>query len=134
MKSVFDAGLFLLHLDLGGSTHVDDGDASGELGQAFLELFAVVICRGLFDLTAELIDAASDGGGLAVPGYNRGAFLIHDDGFGGAKVFQADGFEFDAKVFREALAPGEDRDVFQHRLSAITEARRFDSAYLETAA
>jgi hypothetical protein len=67
VQRVFHAGLLLLHLGLGGGTDVDDGHAAGELGQALLELLAVVVGGGLFDLAADLADAALDVGGLAAP-------------------------------------------------------------------
>src|SRR5262245_59377491 len=46
VQRVFHAGLLFLHLSFGGCTDVDDGDAARELGQALLELFAVVIAGG----------------------------------------------------------------------------------------
>jgi len=55
VQRVFDAGLLFLHFGLGCSTHIDDGHATGELRQAFLQLLFVVIGSGLFDLTANLI-------------------------------------------------------------------------------
>src|SRR5690606_6318546 len=49
MQRVFDAGLLLLHLDLGRSTDLDHGDAAGELRNALLQLLLVVVARGVFD-------------------------------------------------------------------------------------
>ena len=60
VQGVFDAGLLLLHLGLGGGTDVDDGHAAGELGQALLELLAVVVGGGFLDLAADLVDPALD--------------------------------------------------------------------------
>ena len=65
VERVLDAGLLLLHLGLGRGADVDDGDAAGELGQALLELLAVVVGGGLVDLAADLLDAALDVGRLA---------------------------------------------------------------------
>src|SRR5205814_9374567 len=50
MERVLDAGLLLLHLDLGGRADLDDGHAADELGEALLQLLAVVVRRGLLDL------------------------------------------------------------------------------------
>jgi hypothetical protein len=52
VQGVLDAGLLLLHLDLGGRADVDLGDAAGELGQALLELLAVVVAGGGLDLAS----------------------------------------------------------------------------------
>jgi hypothetical protein len=52
VQRVFDAGLLLLHLDLGGRADLDDADAAGQLGEALLELLAVVVRGGVLDLLA----------------------------------------------------------------------------------
>jgi hypothetical protein len=55
VQRVFDAGLLLLHLDLGGSTDLDHGDTAGQLGQTLLQLLAVVVGGGVLDLGADLL-------------------------------------------------------------------------------
>ena len=45
-----------------------------------------------------------------------------------------DVLELDAEVFRDRLAAGEDRDVLEHRLAAIAEARRLHGRRLQRAA
>ena len=57
-QGVLDAVLLLLELDLGGRADLDDGHAAGQLGQALLELLAVVVRGGLLDLG---LDLASSG-------------------------------------------------------------------------
>ena len=47
---------------------------------------------------------------------------------------ERDVLELDAEVFRDRLAAGQDRDVLQHGLAAIAEARRLDGRDLEAAA
>ena len=69
---LLDAELLLLHLYLGGGTHADDRHAAGHLGQALLELLAVVVGGGSLDLALDLVDAGLDGVG--------GAGAVHDDG------------------------------------------------------
>jgi hypothetical protein len=66
LKGVFDAGFLFLHLGFGAGTYVDDSDAAGEFGQAFLELLAVVIRGGLLDLAANLGNTPLDVAALAV--------------------------------------------------------------------
>ena len=60
VQRVLDAGLLLLHLGLGRGADLDDGDAADELGEALLELLAVVVGGGVLDLRADLLDAALD--------------------------------------------------------------------------
>ena len=57
---VLDAVLALLELDLGRGTRLDDGDATGELREALLELLAVVVAVGVLDLGADLGNATGD--------------------------------------------------------------------------
>ena len=53
-KRVLDAVLLLLELDLGRGADLDDGNATGQLGEALLELLAVVVGGGLLDLRLDL--------------------------------------------------------------------------------
>ena len=62
---VFDARLLFLHLGFGRRADLDDGHAADQLGQALLQLLAVVVRRGLLDLDADLLDAALDLAGHA---------------------------------------------------------------------
>src|SRR4029079_2809648 len=59
-EGVLDAVLLLLELDLGGRADLDDGDAAGQLGEALLELLAVVVRGGLLDLRLDLRHARLD--------------------------------------------------------------------------
>ena len=86
VQGVLDAGLLLLHLGLGGGADIDDGDAAGELGQALLELLAVVVGGGFLDLAADLVDAALDVGALAAAFDDGGVLLVDDDALGAAEV------------------------------------------------
>ena len=53
-EGILDAVLLLLELDLGGRADLDDGDAAGQLGEALLELLAVVVRGGVLDLRLDL--------------------------------------------------------------------------------
>ncbi len=75
VQGVFDAGLLFLHLDFGGSADLDHGHAAGQLGHALLQLLAVVVGGGLFDLAADLLDAGFDGGFFAGAVDDGGVFL-----------------------------------------------------------
>ena len=134
VEGVFDAGFLLLHLGLGRGADIDDGDTTGQLGQALLELLAVVVRGGFLDLAADLGDAALDVFALAFTFDDRGGFLLDHDALGFAKVFNRDVLELDAEVFGDAAAAGEDGDVFEHGLAAVAEAGGFDGADLQRAA
>src|SRR5699024_7509958 len=72
---VLDAVLALLELHLGRGTRTDDRDTTGELGQALLELLAVVVGVGVLDLGADLGHATGDGVGVTGTLDDRGLVL-----------------------------------------------------------
>ena len=86
MESIFHARLLLLHLALGSSTDVDDGNTTGELGQTLLELLAVVIRRGLVDRGFDLLDATLDFVFVALTIDEGGVLLIDDDSLGATEI------------------------------------------------
>jgi len=104
VHGVLDASLLFLELGFGGRTDLDDGDAADKLGEALLELLAVVVGGGVFDLLANLLDAAFDISGLARAFNDRGVVLVNSDLLGLAEVFDLDVLELDAEVFGDGLA------------------------------
>ncbi len=68
------------------------------------------------------------------PSMMRGRILFDDHALGPAEHVERDVFQLDAEILGDQLTAGEDGDVFQHRLAAIAEARRFDRRDLEAAA
>ena len=63
-----------------------------------------------------------------------GVFLAHFDALGLAQLFQRDLFQGQTDFFGDDLTAGQDRDVFQHSLATIAEARCLDGASLQDAA
>src|SRR5690606_19286722 len=130
---VLDAVLALLELDLGGRARLDDGDAAGELGQALLELLAVVVAVGVLDLRTDLADPAGDL--VRVTGaLDDGRLVLGDDHLAGLPEQVDRGvLELEADGLADDLATGEDGDVLQHGLAAVAEARSLDGDGLERA-
>src|SRR6185295_9172177 len=129
VHGIHDASLLLLHLGLGGCTDLDDGDAADELGQALLQLLAVVVRRGVVDLRADLLDAAADAVLTALVvriGDQGGGVLVDGDALGIAAVFPLHALELHADVLGDQLAAREDGDVFEHGFAAVAEAGRLD--------
>src|SRR5699024_1346121 len=127
------AVLALLELDLGGRARADDGDTAGELGEALLELLAVVVRVGVLDLGLDLVDATGDLLLVAAALDDRRLVLGDDDLAGLAEQVELGGLEREADLLGDDLAAGEDRDVGEHRLAAVTEARGLDGDGLESA-
>ena len=65
---------------------------------------------------------------------DRRVVLVDRDLLGLAEVLELDVLELDAEVLGDGLAAGQDRDVLEHRLAAIAEARRLDRRGLQRAA
>src|SRR5207245_6504068 len=62
---------------------------------------------------------------------DRGVFLVDHHLLGAAEHLQGDVLELDAEIFRDRLTAGQNRDVLQHGLAAIAEARSLDGGDLE---
>ena len=65
---------------------------------------------------------------------DRGVLLLDHHPLGAAQHVERDVLELDAEILADHLALGQDRDVLEHRLAAIAEARRLDGRDLEAAA
>ena len=126
LEGVLDAVLLLLHLGLGRGADLDDRDAARQLREALLELLAVEVGVGVLDLRLQLLDAALDRLGVAGPVHDRGRVLVDDDLAGLAELRELRVLELEAHLLGDHLAAGEDRDVLEHPLAAVTEARRLD--------
>src|SRR5437763_14964582 len=134
MHRIVNAILALLDFDFGGAADADHRDAAGELGQTLLQLLTVVVRGGLIDLRLDLVDTGFDVGPLAGAADDGGVLLVDHDLLGATKHGERDVLHLDAEIFRNRLAAGQYRDVLQHRLAAIAEARRLDGRSLEAAA
>src|ERR1700744_667029 len=88
VQRIFNAGLLFLHFDFGRSVYFDHGNTAGELGNALLEFFLVVVRGRFLDLLANAVDAALDVGGLAGAVDDRGVFFLDQDLLRFAEVVQ----------------------------------------------
>src|SRR5258706_13667165 len=82
VEGVVDEILALLHFSFGSRAGLDDGDAAGELGEALLELFAIVVAGGFFNLRTDLLGAGVDILALARAFDEQRAVLADDDALG----------------------------------------------------
>src|SRR5690606_8926937 len=101
--------------------------------KTLLELLAVVVRSGLFDLLLDLGDAAFDLCLLASTVDDGGGLLGDLHLLRAAEHLEANVLELDAEVFRDDLTAGQDRDVLEHCLAAVAEARSLDGSDLEAA-
>ena len=73
-----------------------------------MQLFAVVVGRGFFDLHAHLLHAGFDVSGSAGAVDDDGVFLAHFDALGLAQVGQGDLFQGQTDFFSDDLAASQD--------------------------
>src|ERR1700687_15340 len=125
-QRVFDAVLLLFLLHFGRSSNLDHGDAAGELREPLLQLLLVEVGGGLLDLRLDGLDPRLDGLGLARALHDRGVVLSHGHAARVAELLDLGLVELEDEIFRDDLAAGEDGHVLEHRLAAVTEARRLD--------
>src|SRR6266566_4078253 len=135
VQCIFHACLLLFHLGLGGRTHVDHGNAARELREPLLQLLLVVIGRGLLDRRLDFLDAALDRLGFALSADDRRVVLVDHDPLRLAEIVERRVLELQAHLLRDHLRrASEHRDVGQHLLAAVAEARRLHGTHLQRAA
>src|SRR6266576_398053 len=134
LERVLDAVLLLLHLGLGRSADLDHRDAAGQLREPLLELLAVEVGVGVLDLGLQLLDPALDRVGVAGTVDDRRRLLVDDHAAGMAELRELRVLQLEAHLLGDHLGAGEDRDVLEHPLPAVTEARSLDGDGRERAA
>src|SRR5215469_1501711 len=134
VHGVLDASFLFLQLGLGSRANLDDGNAANELGKALLELLLVVVGGGVFDLLADLLDAAFDFGRLAGALDNGRVVLVNGDLLGAAEVFDLHILELDAEILGDGLSAREGGDIFEHGFTAVAKARGLYRSALQRAA
>ena len=125
--------LALLQLHLSGSTSLNDCHSTGEFREALLELLAVVVGVSRVDFLADLLDPTSNGVGLSCTLHNRGLVLGDDDLSGASQHVESGVFELQAHFLADDLTTGQHRDVLEHGLAAVSEARSLHGNRLEDA-
>ena len=121
---VLDQILAFLDLDLGRTADLDHRDAAGEFREPLLQLLPIIVRRGALDLLADLVAAPLDVALLARAADDRGVVLLDDHALGLAKHAHGDVLELDSDILADHLTAGEDRDILEHGLAAVAEARR----------
>src|SRR5215210_5949310 len=133
-ECVLHAMLLLLELRLGSSADLDDGHATGQLGETLLELLPVEVRVGGLDLGADLVDAARDPLGLAGTVDDGGLVLGDDDLASTSELVELGVLQLETELLGYDLAAGQDGDVLQHPLTPVPKAGGLDRSRVERAA
>ncbi len=133
VQGVFNPGLLLFHLNLGGSANLDYGNTTSQFGYAFLQLLTVIIRAGLLDLGAYLLNPVFDIFLRACTIDNDGLVLGYLNLLGGTQLIQTSLVQRQTNLFRDHGSTGQDSDILQHGLATITEARGLNGTDLNDA-
>jgi hypothetical protein len=133
MHRVIDPILTFLDLDLGRTADAERY-AAGKLRQPLLQLLAIVVGGGLFDLRFDLGNAGLDISLFAGATDDRGILLVDHHLLGAAHHVKLHVLKLDAEILGDCGAAGQHSDVLQHGFAAITKAGSLDGGNLETAA
>ena len=121
VEGVLDSQLAVVQLGFSRGPDLDHGHATGELGDAFAQLFPVVIRFGGVQFSFDRGNPVSDGSAVVVGGDDGGGFLADRHATGLAEVSEADGIQAHCLVLTDQRAAGEDGDIGQCRLAPFTE-------------
>ena len=126
--------LLFFHFNFGNGTDVDNGNTSGEFGEAFLEFFLVVVGRGFVNLCLDLGNAVLDVLALAASVDDGGVVLVNLDALGFTELGNVGVFELETEFFGNHFTAGKDGDVFEHGFAAVAETGSLDRTGLECSA
>ncbi len=126
--------LLLFQFDFGGRTHADHGHAAGQLGQALLQLLAVVVAGAVVNFGFDLVDTTTNGPFVAGTTDNGGIIFGRGNFVGTAQIIKRGGIKFASHFFGDDGATGQNSNILQHSFAAITKARSFDGQHVKGAA
>ena len=127
VESIVVPVLLLPDLDLAGSTDLDDGDSTGQLGQSLLQLGPVVLARGhVVHDPSDLFTSPVD--------HLLGTFSVQKDGVllgngnaaGRTEQVGGGALELDVELFGKDLSTGQDGQVTEDGLSVVSESGGLD--------
>ncbi len=133
MHGIVNAILAFLNFDLGGAADADHGNPARKLRQPLLQLLTIVIGSGFLDLRLDLSDTSLNISLLTGTTHDRGVFLLDRHLLGAAEHIDRYVLKLDTEVRGHHGAASQDRDILQHRLASVAEARRLHGSNFEAA-
>ena len=134
VEGILDPQLAVLEFGFRRCPNLDHGNSAGQLGDALLELFAVVIRIGGLKFAADCGHTITNGLAVIIVGDDCCGFLTDGDATCLAQVFQGDFVESHGLVFADQRSPGQDRDVGEGCLAAFAEGGGSDGCNLKDSA
>ncbi len=123
---VLDPVLAFLERGLGGGADLDHRDTAGQLGQPLLQFLAVPVRIAGLDLALELLDPVGNGVVGAATVDDHACVLADHHATCGAQNVQPHLAQQQPDIGVDHLCAGDDRQILQEGLAAVTEERRLD--------
>ena len=134
VQSIDDAVLLLTDLNLRGTTDLNDGNTTRELGETLLELLLLVLRGGgVGHDAADLLAALGNGVLAAVAVQEDGVLLSDGNSTGGTEHICGCLLELDVEVIAEDGTVGQDSEIAKNGLAVVTKARSLDGGDLKLA-
>mmetsp|Transcript_16921 Transcript_16921/g.39082 ORF Transcript_16921/g.39082 Transcript_16921/m.39082 type:complete len:311 (+) Transcript_16921:528-1460(+) len=132
VQCIDNAVLLLSNLDLGSTSDANDGDATRELRQSFLEFFSLVIGFCCFDGMLDEIASFFESLGITGSSQNNGVVLINLDLFASSELLGRDFFQFHAHFLGNDGSTGQESQILHGSLAVVSESWCLDRAYLDS--
>jgi len=130
-ESINGAVLLLTDLSLAGTTNLDHGNTTGDLGEALLELLLLVLGGGVGNGGLEKLDALLNIGLVACTVENDGLVLGNGHLLGLTKHVELSVLELETNILGDDLATSEDGKILEVGLAVLTKAGGLDGTDLE---
>lgn len=135
VQGIDNTVLLLTNLNLGGTTDLDDGNTTRELGKTLLELLLLVLGgSGVGHDATDLLAALGNGVLAALTVEDNGVLLGDGDGTSGTQHLGGELLELDIELIGEDGTVGQNSQVTQDALAVVTEAGGLDGGDLELTA
>ena len=134
VEGILNPQLAIAQFGFGGSAHLDHGHTTGQLGDPFVQLFAVVVRIGGLQLPFDRCHPLAYGCFACLIGHDRGLVLGDRDPVGPAQILKGGALQAHRPVFGNHLAAGQHGDVLEHGLAPIAETRCPDCGHLQHSA
>ena len=115
--------LLLFQFHFSGSANFDHTYATSQLGQALLELLAVIVAGRLFNQGADLAHTSLDLLLFASPLDDSRVVFGNYNCAGPSQVTETGILKFEAGLLGDDFTTGENSDIFQYGITAVAKAR-----------
>ena len=130
-QRIIDEIFAFLHFRFGVGTNTNLSNSTSQLCQSFLKFFAIVLAICFRDFLSNHRHTTVNISLLTSPLNDSRVLGINTNFFSYTKISELDTFELDAQVLENSLRIGQDGNIFQHRLAAVSVTWSLDRTDLQ---